>query len=52
MTNLPACSLCTAPAPTGRIITEPWCCSVACFRTFQHIAASSAPAHKEVTATA
>ncbi|MHB8311663.1 MAG: hypothetical protein ACYDCY_15030 [Metallibacterium sp.] len=52
MTDLLACPVCAAPAPPQRITSEPWCCSVAYFRTFQHIAAPSAPAHKEVAATA
>jgi hypothetical protein len=52
MTNLRACPVCAAPAHAGRIITEPWCCSVGCFRTFHHIDAPGSPAHKEVAASA
>lgn len=52
MTSLLACPVCTAPTPTDRITAEVWCCSIACFRTFRHIAASGSPAHEEAPAVA
>jgi hypothetical protein len=51
MTDLLACPVCAAPTPPQRITTEPWCCSISCFRTFHDVAAPDAPAQKEVAAT-
>ena len=52
MTNLLTCPVCAAPAPADRVTTEVWCCSIACFRTFHHVAEPGSPAHEEVVATA
>ena len=32
-----ACPVCATPTPTDRIIEEPWCCSIACYRRFHRL---------------
>ena len=43
--------VCAAPTPAEGITAEVWCCSIACFRTFHHVAEPGSPAHEEVVAT-
>ena len=52
MTALGACPVCATPTPPDRLTTEPWCCSIACYRTFHHIEQPEPPAaHDAVTMT-
>jgi ribosomal protein L32 len=37
MTSLTACPICGTPRPANRIGNGPWCCSLACYRSFHGI---------------
>jgi hypothetical protein len=52
MTTLTACPVCGTPRPANRLGNQPWCCSVACYRTFHGIPEPVTPScHDAVTMT-
>ena len=50
MSDLGACPVCATPRPAGRTGDGPWCCSIACYRSFHGIDHPGAPScHDGVT---
>jgi hypothetical protein len=50
MTTVTTCPICGTSAPAGRASTEPWCCSLACYRAFHGLGQSASPScHDAVT---
>jgi len=43
MTDLNACPICGDARPANRTGAEPWCCSLACYRSFHGIGQPEAP---------
>lgn len=44
------CPVCATPTPAGRLHGQPWCCSIACYRTFWGITQPETPScHDTVT---
>lgn len=51
-TSHSACPVCATPRPADRAGNEPWCCSIACYRSFHHIPQTDSPScHDAVTIT-
>lgn len=49
---LTACPACGTPRPADQLSGGPWCCSIACYRTFWRIPAPESPScHDAVTTT-
>ncbi len=48
MTNLTACPTCGTARPASRTGTGPWCCSIACYRSFHGIGGPEASSSDDV----
>jgi hypothetical protein len=52
MTTADACPICGTPRPANRTSDQPWCCSIACYRTLWAIPDRQPPScHDTVTMT-
>ena len=48
MTTMAGCPICATPRPSDRAGNVPWCCSVACYRSFHGIEPATSSCHDVV----